>query len=71
MDKKEEKVQKALGTFDHFKCRQCGKLSHESELVKKAQVEPLYSIGDITSGPMDMIVTGHYITCTCGSEEFE
>jgi len=67
MDEKEEKVQKALGTFDHFKCVKCGKVTYKDKLIATPIYDNIYDInGLLTRQFMDI-----KYQCTCGSEEFE
>ncbi len=66
MNKKEENIQKALGTFDHLKCVQCGKVSYKAALAVNTY-ETIYEIG----GPSFRVCTGVEYKCECGSEEFE
>jgi NAD-dependent SIR2 family protein deacetylase len=66
MDEKEEKIQKALGTFDHFKCVKCGKVTYKDKLAV-----PVYNtIYDINGPPIRQYIGIKY-QCTCGSKDFE
>ncbi|KKM87524.1 hypothetical protein LCGC14_1267980 [marine sediment metagenome] len=66
MDKKEENVQKALGTLDHFKCIKCGKVSYRNSLAV-----PIYEIIHEIGGPSFQECVGVTYKCSCGSEELK
>ena len=66
MDKKEEQVQKALGTFDHFKCVECSKVSYKNRLAV-----PIYETIHEIGGPSFQECVGVTYRCSCGPEEFE
>ncbi len=67
MNNQEEKIQKALGTFDHFKCTKCDKVSYKNELIPIIKTEIIYQIG----GPsfQEIIEIGY--RCPFCKEEFE
>ena len=65
MNEKEVNVQKALGTFDHFKCAQCGKVSHKNKLAVRIY-ETIREIG----GPSTQECVRVDYRCACGSEQF-
>ena len=65
MNKKEEQVQKALGTFDHLKCVKCGKVSYRNKLT-------IISETTITTDtPPFWECVGAVYQCPCGSKDFE
>lgn len=65
MNKKEEKIQKALGTFDHLKCKKCGKVSYRNKLAIVSETTLT------TDKPPFWECVGITYRCECGSENFE
>ena len=67
MDRKEEKIQKALGTFDYLRCKKCGKVTHND----KIGTIPITRWIHLPGGSIASECIGFKPVCTCGSKEFE
>lgn len=76
MTEKEVAVQKALGTFDHLKCKGCGKISYKKKIEHSTTTCGInfYSYAGwqgrvlATAGSREKTVQ---YKCECGSEDFE
>jgi hypothetical protein len=71
MDRKEEQVQKALGTFDDYlKCIRCGRVTHKSKIKKVPTISTMHLPG--AGGKAIKKFTGPFTPqCECGGEVFE
>lgn len=68
MNKKEEQIQKALGTFDHLKCAECGKISHKPSCA----IRIYETIREIAGTSFFQECVGIEYRCpSCGSKNFE
>lgn len=69
LNKKEENIQKALGTFDdhYLKCAECGKVFHKGKL----EIIYTYETVHVMNGTIIRQCTGTTYKCKCGSENFE
>jgi len=69
MDRKEEQVQKALGTFDDYlKCIRCGRVTHKNKIKKVPTIRHM----SLAGGNLITKYTGPFTPqCECKGEVFE